>query len=381
MTQTSRRHFDIAVIGAGMAGASLAYELAGDAHVAILEMESHPGYHATGRSAAVFSEVYGPGPIRALTRRSRPFFENPPETFGDQPLLSQRGVLYVARADQNESFERLTDRLRGAPVTAVSDAAAVTELVPLLRPNYAQAALYEELASDIDVHALHHGYLRGLRSRGGELLVDAAVNAARREDGVWELTTRRSTVCAPIVVNAAGAWADELASIFGAEPVGLVPKRRTALTVAAPSGLDPANWAAVVDVDEQFYLKPDAGRLLISPADETPSAPCDAQPEEIDVAICIDRIQKAFALDVHRVEHCWAGLRSFVADGVPVCGYDETVDGLFWLAGHGGYGIQSAPGLSQLAAGMIKSTTSGPQLTDFGFDIDEISPKRLLRTP
>lgn len=361
-----------------MAGASVAYELASDAHVAVMEMESHPGYHATGRSAAVFSETYGPHPIRALTGLSRRFLEDPPEIFGDQPLLSRRGVLYVARADQSDSVKQLNWQLDDGPVVRVADT-EITELAPLLRPDYAHAAFYEEHASDIDVHALHHGYLRGLRRRGGELLVDAAVNGAQRKDGVWELSTRRGTVCAPVVVNASGAWADELASMLGAEPVGLVPKRRTALNIAAPDGLDPAKWAAVVDVDEQFYLKPDAGRLLISPADETPSAPCDAQPEEIDVAICIDRIQKAFSVDVHRVEHCWAGLRSFVADGVPVCGYDGAVDGLFWLAGHGGYGIQSAPGLSRIAAAMIKSTEPGPVTGDLGFGIDELSPRRFSR--
>ena len=252
---------------------------------------------------------------------------------------------------------------------------------PLLRPGYAVAGLYEEQASDIDVNALHHGYLRGLRRRGGEVIVDSQVYSAERRNGVWILSTRRGTVEAPIVVNAAGAWADELAAKLGANPAGLVPKRRTALVIAAPEGANPDRWAATVDVDEQFYLKPDAGRLLISPADETPSAPCDAQPEEMDIAICIDRIQRAFSVDVKRVENCWAGLRTFAEDHAPVCGYDPAVEGFFWLAGQGGYGIQSAPGLSQLAACLVSGKPLPDGLEQRGFRVADVSPLRLRRRP
>ncbi|WP_419911413.1 NAD(P)/FAD-dependent oxidoreductase [Hoeflea sp.] len=379
MSQKSNRQFDIAVIGAGIAGASVAHELAADARVAVIEMESHPGYHTTGRSAAVFSEVYGPAPIRALTGQSRAFFDNPPEVFGQHALLSPRGVLYAAREDQAESLEKLRDSLSGAAGLRMVDEDEARRLSPLLLPGYAVAGLLEEDASDIDVNALHHGYLRGLRQLGGEVIVDCEVQGAERRNGMWVLSTKHGEIHAPIVVNAAGAWADELAAKMGAQPAGLVPKRRTALMIAAPDGADPAGWAATVDVDEQFYLKPDAGRLLISPADETPSAPCDAQPEEMDIAICIDRIQRAFDVDVKRVENCWAGLRTFVEDHAPVCGYDPSVEGLFWLAGQGGYGIQSAPGLSQLAARMVTGQQMPDGLEDRGFKAADVSPMRLRR--
>ena len=201
-----------------------------------------------------------------------------------------------------------------------------------------------------------------------------------RADGVWTLTTREGEFAAPIVVNAAGAWADEIAMIAGVQKIGLVPKRRTALIVAAPEGSDPQDWPGAVDVDEQFYIKPDAGRLLISPADETPSAPCDAQPEEIDIAICIERIHEAFDLDIRRVENAWAGLRSFVEDHAPVCGFDPEATGFFWLAGQGGYGIQSSPGLSQLAARLIVGGAIPERLEALGFSADQVSPERLSRS-
>ena len=381
MSQKSHRQFDIAIVGAGIAGASVAYELAADARVVVIEMESHPGYHTTGRSAAVFSEFYGPAPIRALTSQSRAFYENSPEVFGQYPLLTPRGVLYAAREDQMDSLEAFRCRLSGGASLRMLDEDEIRRMSPLLRPGYAAAGLYEEQASDIDVNALHLGYLRGLRQRGGEVVVGSEVKAAERKNGAWVLSTRNGIIVAPVVVNAAGAWADELASIMGADPAGLVPKRRTALVIAAPEDADPSNWAVTVDVDEQFYLKPDAGRLLISPADETPSAPCDAQPEEMDIAICIDRIQRAFSVDVKRVENCWAGLRTFVEDHAPVCGYDPSVEGLFWLAGQGGYGIQSAPGLSQLAARLVTGRPVPEDLEQRGFKVTDVSPLRLRRRP
>ncbi|MCP4317016.1 MAG: FAD-binding oxidoreductase [Hyphomicrobiales bacterium] len=377
MSEQSSNQFEIVVIGAGIAGASVAYELAAGARVAVLEMESQPGYHTTGRSAAVYSEIYGPAPMRALTSQSRAFYKNPPAVFGREPLLTPRGVLYIARSDQSDSLEKLKQAIAGQPGVSSVDAEEIQRLSPLLRPGYAVEGLFEENARGIDVNALHQGYLRGLRERGGEVITNAEVMSAERDTGVWTVSTRNGDFSAPVVINATGAWADEFAARAGVKPVGLVPMRRTALIVATPDGVNPEPWPVTVDADEQFYMKPDAGRLLISPADETPSEPCDAQPEEMDIAICIDRIQQAFALDIRRVENSWAGLRTFVDDHAPVCGFDPDAEGFFWLAGQGGYGIQSAPGLSQLAAKLVIGGPLPDGLEARGFKIDDVSPARL----
>jgi len=380
MTEQTVYKADVVVIGAGIAGASVAYELATEAHVIVVDMEDHPGYHSTGRSVAIFSEAYGPAPIIALTRCSRDFFENPPGPFGDAPLLTPRSVLTIAREDQMQSLDALYRDMAGQPGVHLVDEADLVQLSPLLRPGYAIAGMWEEGACDIDVNTLHQGYLRGLRHRGGEVFCNAAINHIDRHNGIWYLHHRAATYAAPIMVNAAGAWADTVAAMAGVATVGLVPRRRTALTIPAPPGVDPGPWPAVDDVDEQFYLKPEAGRLLLSPADETPSPPCDAQPDEMDIALCIDRVQKAFALNVERIENRWAGLRSFVSDRAPVCGFDPAVPGFFWLAGQGGYGIQSAPALSQLAAALIAGKPPPAALERFGFDVGAVWPGR-FRSP
>ena len=285
----------------------------------LAERESQPGYHTTGRSAALFSETYGPPQIRALSRASRAFFDGPPAGFTSDRILSPRGVLTVARSDQVEALEREYSSFPvGEKVRRVS-AAEASKLMPLLRDSYVAGAIHDTSARDIDVHALHHGYLRQFRAAGGRLATDAEILGIERDAGGWRIHTRDLDIRADIVVNAAGAWADAIGAQAGAHPIGLVPKRRTALIVAAPDGAAIGQWPMVVDVDEEFYIKPDAGRFLMSPADETPSEPCDAQPEELDVAICIDRIGTAFDFPIHRVENKWAGLRSFVADSIPAC--------------------------------------------------------------
>lgn len=346
--------YDIIVIGAGMAGASVAAELAGGARILLLEAESRPGYHTTGRSAALFTAAYGPPVIRALTRASLPFYRDPQSPFVTHPLLRDRGMLFIARGDQRRGLEDLMSEL-GDAVRPIDPETAQAQM-PLLRPGHVAAAAMDDSAADIDVDALHQHYLKSLQAAGGVLRTHAGVTALGRAGGDWVVETRTGRFRAPIVVNAAGAWADGIAAMAGVARIGLVPKRRTALLIDPPHGATPdhpAIWPAAVDVDEQFYLKPDAGRLLISPADETPSAPCDAQPEELDVAICIDRIETAFDIAVRRIEHKWAGLRSFVADKAPVAGYAPDAPGFFWLAGQGGYGIQSAPALSRTAAALV----------------------------
>lgn len=345
---------DIIVIGAGMAGASVAAELASARRVLLLEAESRPGYHTTGRSAALFTVAYGPPVIRALSRASLPFYRNPESPFISHPLLKPRSVLFIARADQAGALTVLADEL-GDAVRPV-DAETARTMMPLLRAGHVADALLDETAADIDVDALHQHYLKTLTARGGIVRTDSAVVGLGRAGNDWLVETRNGGFRAPTVINAAGAWADEIAAMAGVSRVGLVPKRRTALLIDPPECATPDHpgvWPAVVDVDEQFYIKPDAGKLLISPADETPSLPCDAQPEEIDVAICIDRIETAFDISVRRIEHKWAGLRSFVVDKAPVAGYAPDAPGFFWLAGQGGYGIQSAPALSRAAAALV----------------------------
>lgn len=344
---------DIAVIGAGIAGASVAAELAERFKVVLVERESQPGYHTTGRSAALFSETYGPAVIRALSQASAGFYDHPYEGFADAPLLHPRGVFMVARADQIGALDALEAELRGEPGVSRIDAGEVRRRMPLVREGYCAGAIFEAGARDIDVHALHQGYLRLLRRRGGAILRDFEVTALERTGGRWRIDGPARRVEADMVVNAAGAWADEIGRLAGAHPISLQPKRRTAMIIDMPGGPAPADWPMVVDVEEEFYLKADAGRLLISPADETPSPPCDAQPDEYDVALCIDRIERAFDLKVARIENKWAGLRSFVADKTPVAGFDPDVEGFFWLAGQGGYGIQTAPALSRVAARLV----------------------------
>lgn len=366
--------FDVIVIGAGIAGASVAAELAATARVALLERESQPGYHTTGRSAALYTTTYGPPVIRGLTRASGPTFHAPPDDEIPHPLLHPRGLLFIARADEADALQAMEDELRGAATRVQSDEARA--LMPLLREDYLHAALHDPTASDIDVDALHRLYLRRLTAAGGVLHNDAEVSALERDGEDWRVETRRGPMRAPVVVNAAGAWADALAGMAGAAPVGLTPKRRTALLVAPPDGMSPGDWPMVVDVNEAFYAKPDAGKLLLSPADETPSPACDAQPEELDVAICVDRIQTAFDLPVPRIEHKWAGLRSFVADKVPVAGYAPDAPGFFWLAGQGGYGIQSAPALARTAAALVLERPVPDDIAAEGVTADALSPAR-----
>ena len=366
--------FDIIVIGAGIAGASVAAELSDGAHILLLEKEDQPGYHTTGRSAALYTKSYGPPVIRALTRASWKFFNNPQSQYIDHPLLQRRGAMFVARSDQMKSLKNLQEKL-GDTVQLLNPEEA-HKLLPLFRPGYIAGAMIDSEASDIDVAALHQHYLKTFRAAKGELRNQTEVTAMSHDGERWTLQTSKNKVSAPIVVNASGAWGDSLAEMAGVAPVGLVPKRRTALLISSPAEMTPDQWPMAIDVDEQFYLKPDAGKLLISPADETPSPACDAQPDEMDVAVCVDRIETAFDISVRRIDHKWAGLRSFVADKCPVCGFDKQVPGFFWLVGQGGYGIQSAPALARVASALIKGRDIPDDVAAEGVTQAAISPHR-----
>lgn len=370
--------FDFLIIGSGIAGAGAAYELADGARVLLLEREEAHGYHTTGRSAALYIETYGNAVIRGLTRASRGFFEAPPPGFCDYPLLTPRGCLNIARADQLEALAAAT--AEAGEVAVPLSREAVLDLVPVLRADYVAGGLLEPAAMDADVAALHQGFLSGAKARGAEIRTGCEVVAIERRAGGFRVTcASRETFEAAVVVNAAGAWADRIAALAGAQPVGLQPMRRTALIVDGPPGVDIRAWPAVIDVDEQFYFKPDAGRILASPADETPSEPCDAWADEMDVAICVERVQAAADIPVRRIVRSWAGLRSFVADRSPAVGFDAQVRGFFWLAGQGGYGVQTAPAAARAAAALAKGQGLPDDIAGNGLAEADLSPARLAR--
>jgi D-arginine dehydrogenase len=364
---------DFLVIGAGAAGASAGYELAAIGSVVVLEQEERPGFHATGRSAALFSETYGNATVRALSRASRSVLIDPPDGFCETALLRPRGALFIAGEAELDALEAMAAAERATGAFAALSGEEVRARVPILKPAAAVAGLYEAGAMDIDVDALHQGYLRGLRRRGGRVAVDAGVIGLQRVGGVWVAETSAGDFTAPIVIDAAGAWADRVAALAGLGALGLAPKRRTAALINGPDK-DFADWPLVIEARERFYFKPDAGRLLISLADETDSEPCDAQPEDLDVAIAVDRVETATTLTIRRVSHRWAGLRTFAPDRTPVCGFDPRTEGFFWLAGQGGYGIQTSPALARLTARLIS------QASDPSDEIAaQLSPDRLLK--
>lgn len=368
--------FDVAIMGSGMAGAGAAYELSAHASVLLLEREDAHGYHTTGRSAALYIETYGNAVIRGLTRSSRAFFEAPPEGFCSHPLLSPRGCLTIGRADQSEALAKALAEAPG--VMEPLSREAVLARVPALRPEYVVGGLLEPAAMDADVEALHQGFLRGARQRGADIRLGQEVAAIARNAGGFVVTCADGSIVETgVLVNAAGAWADVIAKLAGVAAVGLQPMRRTAVIVDAPPRVDARRWPAVIDVDEQFYFKPEAGRILASPADETPSEPCDAWADDLDVAVCIDRMQAAADIPVQRIVRSWAGLRSFVADRSPVIGFDDGVPGFFWLAGQGGYGVQTAPAAARVAAALAMGETVPEDIAAEGVDARDLSPSRL----
>jgi len=369
--------FDVAIIGAGIVGASCAYALAPTHRVLLVETESQPGYHTTGRSAALFEEAYGPRIIRQITRASRGFLEAPPSGFSEHPLMTPRGALFIAAAGKDASVEKgLADALPGTVVEI--DRQAALDLCPPLDPEWLDRALYDKAAMDMDVHAIHRGYLKGFKAAGGALVCDAELQGLDRAAGMWTLRTKAGTFRAAHVVNAAGAWADRVAGLAGVRKVGIVPKRRTAFVFEVPvPAATLAGWPMACEIDETFYFKPEAGLMLASPADETPSEPCDAQPEDIDIAECAERVEAATTLEIARIRRKWAGLRCFVADKCPVLGPDDRIAGFHWAAAPGGYGIMTSPAVGRIIAGFIKQTGLPDDIAEMGVRPAEFSPERL----
>lgn len=351
--------FDVAIIGAGIAGASTAWSLlrtAPSLRVALIEMEERPGYHTTGRSAAFWVESYGGPAIVPLSRASRGFFGAPPPGFG--PLLSPRPALTIEGPDDPGGLERMAAEFAAGNVAfRWLDGAAMAALpsAGLLRPEWNRRGLVEDDCHDIDVAALHQGFLRGTGDARPTLITRAEVTGLAREVGQWRITTAAGDLRAGLLVNAAGAWADAIARLAGARPRGVQPLRRT-MAVLRLDPPPPPDLMVVLDAAGQFYFKPDGGRLWLSPHDETPDVAHDVRPDELDLAVVIDRFEQATTARVQRLESSWAGLRSFAPDRVPVYGFDGDVDGLFWCAGQGGFGIQTAPAAGALCAALLLGT-------------------------
>jgi D-arginine dehydrogenase len=371
--------YRFAIIGAGIAGTSVGYWLSQHESVLLIERESQPGYHTTGRSAAMFIETYGPPLVRALTVGSRPFYEAPPTGFTEYPILTTRGMLMIATKEQqshlNEAYA--IARQVGSKVERLSPAEAC-QYVPVLRPERLASATYEADPTDIDVHALHQGFLKGIRQHDGQVVVSADVTALTRRDNLWQIDTSSGTFAAATIVNAAGAWCDVIAKLAGVPPVGLVPKRRSAFIFAPPENdKSVSSWPVVVAADETFYFKPEAGMLLGSPANVDPMVPHDVRPEEIDIATGIARIEEATTMTIRRPTRIWAGLRSFVSDGELVGGFDSAVPGFFWVAGQGGYGIQTAAGMGQACSAILLGQPMPAALASLGVTAERLSPQRL----
>jgi len=365
---------DFLIIGAGIAGASAAYELSNQGKVLRLEREDQPGYHSTGRAAAIFTEAYGNATIRALSRASRSFFTAPPHGFAAAPLLTPRGVVTFAPRGREAAFEVALKELSGRSDTIHEiDLDRAFAIFPPLDRTLAQRAHYEPHAADMDVHAIHQGFLKGFRARGGKL------RTGLRVDGIeprWRVRAGGENFAAPVLINAAGAWADEVAALAGVPAIGLIAKRRTVILFDPPANAPVAEWPFAIDIDETCYVKPDAGRLLASPADETPLPPGDAQPEDYDVALTIDRLERFTTLRVNRVTHKWAGLRTFAADKTLVAGEAPGAAGFFWLAGQGGYGIQTSPATGRIIASLVADRGIPTDIADQGVSAGALDPAR-----
>ncbi|GHF11220.1 glycerol-3-phosphate dehydrogenase [Kordiimonas sediminis] len=371
--------FDYLIIGTGIAGTGLAYFLPASAKIALIDMEDQAGYHTTGRSAAFYAETYGGVAIQPLTTASKSFLRSPPDGFG--PVLGhRRGCLYPFGADQKDKATSLYAELKSVlPETQMLSAEEIKKRAPHLKNERIIGGILDHDCTDIEVASLHQGYIRHVRRKGASFLFGTQFMSAEYTGDHWVIQTNGDTLQAKTLVNAAGAWGDVVAERAGVPAIGLQPMRRSIAVVGSPRGLpfDP-NWPLVIDIDEAFYFKPEGIGYLISPADETPSQPCDAQPEIEDLARGIEHFQEATGIPVKRIENKWAGLRTFAPDRKPVIGFDTTMPAFFWNVGQGGFGIQTSPAWSRTAAAVLEGAPLPQDLTDFGVDAVSYSPERFL---
>lgn len=363
------------VVGGGIAGVSAAAHLAPHGSVILLEMEPALAYHTTGRSAALFVVNYGSQGVRPLSLASRRFLEDPPPGAVEGPLLADRGLLWVATPEQAGLLEETAEEgRRSGAASRLVGPEVVLDLVPAMRPERVGAGLYEGDARDIDVAALHQAFVRIARAHGTDIRVSSPVTAVERTGGRWRLVTPTGDVSAPILVNAAGAWGDELAALAGLPPVGLQPMRRTAFMVPGESSY--SKWPMVVDAAQAYYFRPDGVQLLCSLAEEEPDRPGDPRPRMEDVALAVDRINQATTLGIRTVNSQWTGLRTFAPDREMVIGEDPAAPGFFWLVGQGGTGIQTSPACGSLLASLVLAEDSAEDLARAGVDPDRLSPAR-----
>lgn len=369
--------FDFIVIGAGMAGASAAYELSEKCSVLLIESEKQPGYHSTGRSAALFTRNYGTSLVRKINALSEPFFRHPPEDLVEGPLLRSRGALAVAGLGDEAKLDTVLEAATpDHPVFEMTPTEAISR-VPFLRPERVTRAAYEPGVTDIEVATLLSSYLKGFKLRKGQLQAGEPVTALKHANGSWAVTTPKGTYYAKTLINAAGAWADEIGALAGAARIGLVAKRRTAIIVDATAGYEVSTLPCVDFAASDAYIKPEAGKLMVSPGDATPTPPQDVQPEEMDVAVLADWLERETRIPVRRIGHSWAGLRSFVADESPVLGFDPVVPDFVWHAGQGGYGIMMAPALARAVASLGFEGSLPADFTSLQITAADLGPARL----
>lgn len=362
---------DVIVIGGGIAGMSVAAELAADMRVLLLEAEAQPGYHATGRSAAIFIRNYGNATLRALNAAAAPYLEDPSH-YADGPVLSPRGEMLVAN---EQELDALRDYTRDAEGLEHLSPQQAQELVPILDPDQIAGAAIEWDAQDIDVGRMLSGYRRLLLARAGKIRLKSPVRGLHRQDGLWQVQTDHDSFHAPLLVNAAGAWVEQIGQMAGAQHIGFQPLRRSAVMLPGPDNTDSRSWPMFSSAASNWYAKPDAGRLMVSPADADPVPPQDTWADDMVLAEGLDRFSRAVTLPITRIGQSWAGLRTFAPDRSPVLGFDSQSEGFFWLAGQGGYGVQTAPILARIAAQILSNQPS--EVADRL--LIDLSPTRFLK--
>ena len=369
---------DFIIIGSGMAGMSAAYRLSKHGKVIVLEKESLLGYHTTGRSAAFFTENYGNKIIRSITKASRHFLENPPTCFKENELMTNYGgSLFIANKNQSEFVDQELKYAKSlsANVYEISKE-KVLQMVPIIKEEYINRALHEPDSKAMDVDLIHQGFARGLKANNGHIIFNSDVKKIDKINNNWIIYTKTEQFTSPIIINAAGAWCDDIAILAGCRPLGLKPKRRTVIIFESSEKINTSSWPVVIDIEDKFYFKSEAGKILASPADETDSLPCDAQPEEIDIALTVDRIENATNFKIKRIDHKWAGLRSFFPDRTPIVGEDPLIKNFYWLAGQGGYGIQTSPGISKIIECLLTGKKWPNYLSDLSIHPETLLPNR-----